>query len=118
MDNHYSASGIASEALNYLDRGIKTDVTTDHDIRAYYNKPQRLKQLKDPPGQRKTFKKLTYQPIIGPRPSRHAETGGESKRSAEITWRASAASMGITAHIGTHLVPKPMSQQRSKNTHR
>ena len=50
MDNHYSASGIASETQNYLDRGINTD----HDITAYYNKPQRPKQLKDPPGQRTT----------------------------------------------------------------
>ena len=85
MDNHYSASGIASEAQNYLDRSINTDVTTDHDIMAYYNRPLRLKQLKDPPSQRTTFKNITYQPIIGPHLSRHAETGCETKRSAEIT---------------------------------
>ena len=29
MDRHYSAGGIASDAQRYLDRGIKTDITTD-----------------------------------------------------------------------------------------
>ena len=38
MDNHYSASGIASDAQSYLDRGINIDVTTNH-ITAYYKKP-------------------------------------------------------------------------------
>ena len=28
MDRHYSAGGIASDAQRYLDRGIKTDITT------------------------------------------------------------------------------------------
>ena len=73
MDNHYSASGIASEALNYLDRGINTDVTTDHDITAYYNKPQRPKPLKDPPGQRTTFKKYNI-------PTNHMSTPEQTRR--------------------------------------
>ena len=72
MDNHYSVSGIASEAQNYLDRGINTDVTTDHDIMTYYNKPQRLKQLKDPPGQWTTFKKHN-QPIRADTPRQGAK---------------------------------------------
>ena len=73
MDNHYSASGIASEAQNYLDHGINTDVTTDNDITAYYNKPQRRKQLKDPPGQRTTFKKHNI-------PTNHRSTPEQTHR--------------------------------------
>ena len=36
MDNHYTAGGITSEAQRYLDCGIKTDDTPDHNTTTYY----------------------------------------------------------------------------------
>ena len=36
MDSHYTAIGIACEAQQYVDRGVKMDRTTSHDT-AYYH---------------------------------------------------------------------------------
>ena len=41
MENHYTASEIACEAQQYLDRGIKSDKTTSHDTAYYMHKSQR-----------------------------------------------------------------------------
>ena len=57
MDNDYTADGIASAAQRYLDRGVKTDNTTDYKAIAYYNQPQRPKKPKDTPGQQITVNK-------------------------------------------------------------
>ena len=46
MNNHYTAGGIASEAQRYLDRGVKTDDTTEHNATAHSNKLQRPKRPK------------------------------------------------------------------------
>ena len=57
MNSHYTAGGIASEAQRYLDRGVKTDNTTEHNAIAYYNQPQRPEKSKDTPRQQITINK-------------------------------------------------------------
>ena len=83
MDNHYTAGGIASEAQRYLDRGIKTDDTTEHNATAYYNKPQQPMQHKDTSGQR--FKANKQQPQWRPQitkytPLRNISTSNQTHR--------------------------------------
>ena len=58
MDNHYTAGGIASEVQRYLDRGFKTDNTTEHNAIAYYNQPQWPEKPKDTPRHQITINKL------------------------------------------------------------
>ena len=41
MDKHYIAGGLASESQRYLNYGVKTDNTTEHNAIAYYKQPQR-----------------------------------------------------------------------------
>ena len=48
MDTHCSAVGIASDAQRYLDRGMKTDSTTDPEANAFYSQlSRRTSHVKD-----------------------------------------------------------------------
>ena len=45
MDSHYTAIGIASEAQQYVDRGVKMDNMTSHDTAYYARRPQRTSRI-------------------------------------------------------------------------
>ena len=40
VDSHYTAIGMACEAEQYVDRGVKMDSTTSHDTAYYTRRPQ------------------------------------------------------------------------------
>ena len=45
MDSHYTAIGIACEAQQYVDRGVKMDSTTSHDTAYNARKPQQSSRI-------------------------------------------------------------------------
>ena len=62
MDNHYTANGIACEAQQYLDRGIKSDNTTLHNTAYYTHRPQRS-ILENVPIKQKQSLRTSRQPL-------------------------------------------------------
>ena len=45
MNSHYTAIGIACEAQQYVDRGVKIDSMTSHDTAYYARRPQQSSQI-------------------------------------------------------------------------
>ena len=45
IDSHYTAIGIACEAQQYVDRGVKMDSTTSHDTAYYARRPQQSSRI-------------------------------------------------------------------------
>ena len=118
IDYHYTAGGIANEAQRYLDRGMKTDNTTEHNAIAYYNQLQPATTTRKAQGYAKATNNCK-QAATSEENSRNNRTERHKAQSQAIcrnyTRDFNCFHTGATAHNDSHPEPKPTSQQQKKH---